>query len=804
MTFTQPIKGGSITLATAKLRAVPGMVLFHPEGGYYRIEEYTGGQIIKVSNLGLPQNALPGSTIEHSVSSFVVSGEPGVTVVLPPAIRNACDAKPWDPGTANYGIQICLEDHGFKAGDALKVSTDTNLEFELADATSFDARRTVGLVTHVIDDNTFVLIEGGYVKFFPNELPVWAPSGFTQGIPYYLSDTPGELSTTPGTVEKVLFVGYEQYSGFLDNFDTRSKDGATGATGPIGATGATGVTGPTGATGPDFRIFVSPNPPTGAINEGDLWLDSDDVKLSTFYDNTWVEIGAGPQGPVGATGASGVIGETGATGPIGLTGAIGATGIQGATGPAGATGIQGNTGATGVTGQTGATGVQGATGATGATGLTGATGPTPDLSSPPPIGNVTPNTGSFTTLVANNGTLTASAPVLDLAQTWNNAAVTFTGLRFNVTNTVSNSASTLIDLQVGGVSRMRMTRGGTLHLSEHSNSGLYSPAPVWTGSTAGLLAAINLAIGSSLDLIIERDGSDTWAQRRLANPQTFRLYNTTDAGLTNFERGFLSWSGNAFRIGTEAAGTGVIRPVQFPLGTITASTPLEITQTWNNSGVTFTTLRLNATNTASAAGSLLMDLQTGGITQLSVRRDGVVSASNYYRFTGIDAGLFVHSAGGGIISLGASPNNWMTLSNSRMMVAGDFSIGRSLSAGQSADTILSRDAAGILAQYNAANPQTYRLYNTVSGTNNVNFERANFRWASNEFIIDAEAGGTGTSLRGIKIGSAITSLLGFYGVAPVDQPATVADPAGGGTIDTEARTAINAIIDRLQELGLIA
>lgn len=113
------------------------------------------------------------------------------------------------------------------------------------------------------------------------------------------------------------------------------------------------------------------------------------------------------------------------------------------------------------------------------------------------------------------------------------------------------------------------------------------------------------------------------------------------------------------------------------------------------------------------------------------------------------------------------------------------------------------DGDNLMALRRGTNAQNLRIYNTVSGTNNVNFDRVNFRWASNEFIIDAEAGGTGT-LRGIKIGSATSSLLGFYGVTPVDQPATVADPAGGGTVDTEARTAINAIIDRLQELGLIA
>lgn len=58
---------------------------------------------------------------------------------------------------------------------------------------------------------------------------------------------------------------------------------------------------------------------------------------------------------------------------------------------------------------------------------------------------------------------------------------------------------------------------------------------------------------------------------------------------------------------------------------------------------------------------------------------------------------------------------------------------------------------------------------------------------------------------GTKIGTATDQLLGFYGTTPVDQPATISDPAGqANDLDTEARTAINTLIDRLQELGLIA
>jgi hypothetical protein len=38
----------------------------------------------------------------------------------------------------------------------------------------------------------------------------------------------------------------------------------------------------------------------------------------------------------------------------------------------------------------------------------------------------------------------------------------------------------------------------------------------------------------------------------------------------------------------------------------------DLTDTWNAGGTTFTAIKMNATDTASAAGSLLIDLQIGG------------------------------------------------------------------------------------------------------------------------------------------------------------------------------------------------
>ncbi len=53
-------------------------------------------------------------------------------------------------------------------------------------------------------------------------------------------------------------------------------------------------------------------------------------------------------------------------------------------------------------------------------------------------------------LTITGATETTSNPVLDATQTWNAGGVTFTGIKFNVTNTASSASSRLASLQVGG------------------------------------------------------------------------------------------------------------------------------------------------------------------------------------------------------------------------------------------------------------------------------------------------------------------------------------------------------------------
>ena len=57
---------------------------------------------------------------------------------------------------------------------------------------------------------------------------------------------------------------------------------------------------------------------------------------------------------------------------------------------------------------------------------------------------------------------------------------------------------------------------------------------------------------------------------------------------------------------------------------------------------------------------------------------------------------------------------------------------------------------------------------------------------------------------GTKIGTATTQKLGFYNATPVVQGASVADASGGVVVDAEARTALNALISRIEATGLIA
>ena len=59
----------------------------------------------------------------------------------------------------------------------------------------------------------------------------------------------------------------------------------------------------------------------------------------------------------------------------------------------------------------------------------------------------------------------------------------------------------------------------------------------------------------------------------------------------------------------------------------------DLTDTWNNAGISFNGIKLNATDTASAAGSKLLDLQINGASKLAVGKTGTVTATGLIEST---------------------------------------------------------------------------------------------------------------------------------------------------------------------------
>lgn len=150
--------------------------------------------------------------------------------------------------------------------------------------------------------------------------------------------------------------------------------------------------------------------------------------------------------------------------------------------------------------------------------------------------------------------------------------------------------------------------------------------------------------------------------------------------------------------------------------------------TWAASGTVFTGIKLNVTDTASAAGSLLMDLQMGGVSQFSVTKAGRTNIADLNCFAG---DLLVYRNGTAAARFGTG----------RFSVGTEFGI--SNNNPNAPDIFLARDAANTLAQRNGVNAQAFNLYNTY--TDASNYERGFMRFVSNALEIGAEAAGTGTT-----------------------------------------------------------
>jgi hypothetical protein len=187
--------------------------------------------------------------------------------------------------------------------------------------------------------------------------------------------------------------------------------------------------------------------------------------------------------------------------------------------------------------------------------------------------------------------------IYDMAQTWNNGATTFAGIKLNVTDTASAATSKLLDLQVGGVSQCSVIKTGTLaavaFTAIGSNKSSFTIGTNLADLTQfGGVNALRLIAGSAnrfsglqttnaLTMLALTPASNTTEIINGVNAQAFNIYNTyTDA--SNYERGFMKWNSNVLQIGTEAAGTGTSRALK-----LSSSSVSGITIDANGNGIYF-------------------------------------------------------------------------------------------------------------------------------------------------------------------------------------------------------------------------
>jgi hypothetical protein len=111
--------------------------------------------------------------------------------------------------------------------------------------------------------------------------------------------------------------------------------------------------------------------------------------------------------------------------------------------------------------------------------------------------------------------------------------------------------------------------------------------------------------------------------------------------------------------GTAATSVAASGPISVTLGTITTNIKgINITATWNASGTTFDApLFVNVTNTASASGSLLADLQVGGASQFYVDKGGNGKFNNSLL---VGSGLSINFEATGAQTSAAGMYSWGT------------------------------------------------------------------------------------------------------------------------------------------------
>ena len=384
-------------------------------------------------------------------------------------------------------------------------------------------------------------------------------------------------------------------------------------------------------------------------------------------------------------------------------------------------------------------------------------------------------------------------------------------ITFNNATLVRTDATSLVFSSSDGYQRVLAYSLGDTNASVRiGDPGLAGDVRLSLAADAAIGWCSSAIVGTPFDLILKRDAAGILAQRNATNAQTYRLYNTYTDG-SNYERHTHSWSGNVLNIANEAAGSGTLRGIAFGQNGTDSTPPVTFTGSWFTGGTATTTkpqLLIEPSGTTSTAWSTdgtglgvnaasgfsgnLLDLQVNGSPKFQVSNSWVtfdttfgIRGSNYTSANGtnmtVGPGSKVSDSASGTATIKAGnafPNATTNIVGGALYLTGGSGASNSLGTANGGDI-------------NLDGGQSYGT--GTEGNIVIGATRGNL------VITDARDVILGTTT-GTKIGTDTTQKLGFYNATPVVQPTAVADATDAASVITQ----LNALLDRMRDLGLIA
>lgn len=234
-------------------------------------------------------------------------------------------------------------------------------------------------------------------------------------------------------------------------------------------------------------------------------------------------------------------------------------------------------------------------------------------------------------LTVTGGTQTVSFPVLNLTQTWNNAATVFTGVLMNVTNTASNGSSLIQDWQVGAVSKFSVRFDGI------------ALAP--TGFLAGT-AGVPLTFASGTGVKTLNTGTFSWSNSSNTNGTTDLILSRQ--GVANLQLGGAdaaapvaqTFSVQSVVTGTSnTAGTNWTDVASLSTGTAVAGTKIINTGFSNTVGTATVTITIATPGVITWTAHGLVTGSPVVFTTTGALPTGITAGTTYYAITTATLGL---------------------------------------------------------------------------------------------------------------------------------------------------------------------